>query len=423
MKFKNFIAQHKRAIGIWGILLAIFCIAANPSFNVFNSGQFDVSGNDHVAIKVNAGITQGQFFGLTTFPSGQKFQNITTTNFITIYQDATHAINIIYSANVFLLTDPNTGDVIGTYDPSTKVWTWGAANTFSLPMIGNGYLLTNLLTLSSNTTLIGTNAKTIRLWGLSNFTNNNGVMDLVLPPAAGTAPNYDPDLFITNNGKIYIKAGGGLTNINFYQAGAGNGNTFPQGQKFSDITISNLIVITSGSTNSMDIAQNGVITSFYDPVSGQTNCTYNATTKVWTWLVTNVFQQPIVGTGPGAGLLYLVGTNANGNRIVINGQQQTLTFTGNTNVNVDMSAGHSFLLSATTNIYLSPTNLCCGQTANILVVEDATGGRSLSWNTNFIRFGTNYDNTLDTNGGRYSVITVIAGPYCTNGLGAVRKGF
>lgn len=194
MKFKNFFAQHKRAISIWGVLLAIFCIAASPAFQTFNTDQFGTAGSTTVAIKTLAQMTNTQFKGSdVTFPVGQKFDTVVVTNLLGVRDAAgstTYQMN--NPAGDFYLTGP--GMFILGITGAAPLAAWG------IPLFGNAYGISNFLTLASNNVASTTNARTLRFWNAANVTNANGVVDVVLNSGGGASG-------IATNG------GSGITNI------------------------------------------------------------------------------------------------------------------------------------------------------------------------------------------------------------------
>jgi hypothetical protein len=151
--------------------------AANPAFGSFNTDQFATAGSTGIWLKDGAGLTNTHFSGSSvTFPVGQRFDTTITTNVMGVRDAAgvtTYQINNI--TGDFLLTGP-VGIIMTVTQAQAVVW-------FGLPVFGNGYGLSNLVTVASNTVTISTNARTFRFWGAANVTNNDGVEDIVFPPS------------------------------------------------------------------------------------------------------------------------------------------------------------------------------------------------------------------------------------------------
>lgn len=74
----------------------------------------------------------------------------------------------------------------------------------------------------------------------------------------------------------------------------------------------------------------------------------------------------------------------------------------------DFSLSNVFSLTATGNFTLAnPTNVVAGTTYLIIVTQDATGGRTITWGSNF-KFGTNAQQTLSTVAAKRDIISVVA---------------
>lgn len=93
----------------------------------------------------------------------------------------------------------------------------------------------------------------------------------------------------------------------------------------------------------------------------------------------------------------------------------TLGGTGSTNCTVDFSVGNKFSLTLTTNCYFGqPSNIAPMQDVTIDVRQDATGGRTVNFNTNYWRFPSGQILTTTTNANSWSEISCIAGQFATN---------
>lgn len=66
--------------------------------------------------------------------------------------------------------------------------------------------------------------------------------------------------------------------------------------------------------------------------------------------------------------------------------RQTLAYVGgSTNVHVDLSTGNKFKLTLTQNAHIAFTNISDSMAGAIEIVQDATGGRLVSYNTNWAK--------------------------------------
>lgn len=93
-----------------------------------------------------------------------------------------------------------------------------------------------------------------------------------------------------------------------------------------------------------------------------------------------------------------------------------LSFTSVTNVALDASLGNKFSLTLTTNAYFTqPSNLAAMQDIVIDVRQDAIGGRTVGFDTNYWKFSPSGQITpVSTNAGAWNLITAIVGQYATN---------
>ena len=100
---------------------------------------------------------------------------------------------------------------------------------------------------------------------------------------------------------------------------------------------------------------------------------------------------------------------------------QTLTY--GTTVNWNMQSGYNatLTLTASTSTIAAPTNIGAGINYTLLLVQDATGSRTTTWNAAF-DFGTAGTPTLTTTANKTDVISCLAAStstlYCT-----INKGF
>ena len=74
----------------------------------------------------------------------------------------------------------------------------------------------------------------------------------------------------------------------------------------------------------------------------------------------------------------------------------------------DFSLSNVFSLTATGNFTLAnPTNVVAGTTYLIFITQDATGGRVITWGSNF-KFGAGATNTLSTVASKRDIISIVA---------------
>lgn len=77
-------------------------------------------------------------------------------------------------------------------------------------------------------------------------------------------------------------------------------------------------------------------------------------------------------------------------------------------VTPDFSQSNVFTLTATGNFTLAnPTNVVAGTTYLIIITQDATGGRTITWGSNF-KFGTGAIQTLSAGANKRDIISVFA---------------
>jgi hypothetical protein len=84
----------------------------------------------------------------------------------------------------------------------------------------------------------------------------------------------------------------------------------------------------------------------------------------------------------------------------------TLTYAAT--ITPDFSLSNIFKVTATGPFTLAnPTNVVAGTTYLLFVTQDATGGRTISWGTNF-KFAANSVNTLSTGANKIDIISMVA---------------
>jgi hypothetical protein len=82
--------------------------------------------------------------------------------------------------------------------------------------------------------------------------------------------------------------------------------------------------------------------------------------------------------------------------------------TNGATVTPDFSLSNVFTLTATGNFTLAnPTNVTAGTTYLIIITQDATGGRAITWGSNF-KFGASSVTALSTGANKRDIISVVA---------------
>lgn len=121
--------------------------------------------------------------------------------------------------------------------------------------------------------------------------------------------------------------------------------------------------------------------------------------------LTNVQTAALVGTLTNVARLPLLTTP----------QLQLYPASQMTNFTVTAGTGNAFYILATNNVYFTePTGLTNGWQGIIHFVQDATGGRTCRFATNWWKFPSGQVLTLTTNANAWSVISLVAGPTGTN---------
>lgn len=96
----------------------------------------------------------------------------------------------------------------------------------------------------------------------------------------------------------------------------------------------------------------------------------------------------------------------------------TITSTGGSNiVSLSLSTNYSgtYFLTLTTNVYMmQPAGLVAGNSFYLSVVQDGTGTRTMSWDTNYWKFPSGVILTATTNANAKDVISCLVSPYGTN---------
>lgn len=94
--------------------------------------------------------------------------------------------------------------------------------------------------------------------------------------------------------------------------------------------------------------------------------------------------------------------------------QQTLAYVSGTNITVDASRVLHFVTLTNTTYFAQPSNLAVGASFTVHLMQDATGVRSVTFNTNYWRFAGSLQPAITTNANSYSVLSCVADPFGTN---------
>jgi hypothetical protein len=94
--------------------------------------------------------------------------------------------------------------------------------------------------------------------------------------------------------------------------------------------------------------------------------------------------------------------------------QQTLTYSTGTNITVDASKALHFVTLTNATYFTQPSNLQVGASFTILLRQDSTGVRSVTFDTNYWKFPSGSAPTITTNALAYDVLSCVASPYGTN---------
>lgn len=94
--------------------------------------------------------------------------------------------------------------------------------------------------------------------------------------------------------------------------------------------------------------------------------------------------------------------------------QQTLAYSSGTNITVDASKVLHFVSLTNTAYFGQPSNIAVGASFTVILKQDATGARAVTFNTNYWKFPSGTQPSITTNASAYSVLSCIADPYGTN---------
>lgn len=214
-------------------------------------------------------------------------------------------------------------------------------------------LLLSCLTLSAATTYPVLTDSTNRLFpgGVTNvFFLNSNVVTTGTMRATGA-------LTLTNSGNVFAGDGSGLTGI-----GGGGGTNAPLLNGTNTFTGSNIF-------------------SSVFRVSGDATITNSS----------SIFS----GAGYGSA-------------------QQTLSYSSGTNLTVDASKSLHFVSLTNTAYFAQPSSLVAGASFTVILKQDSTGTRGVTFNTNYWKFPNGTQPSITTNANAYDVLSCIACPYGTN---------
>lgn len=94
--------------------------------------------------------------------------------------------------------------------------------------------------------------------------------------------------------------------------------------------------------------------------------------------------------------------------------QQTLSYSSGTNLTVDASKSLHFVSLTNTAYFAQPSGLVAGASFTIILQQDSTGTRAVTFNTNYWKFPNGSQPSITTNANAYDVLSCIACPYGTN---------
>lgn len=94
--------------------------------------------------------------------------------------------------------------------------------------------------------------------------------------------------------------------------------------------------------------------------------------------------------------------------------QQTLSYASATNLTVDANKSLHFVSLTNTAYFAQPSNLGVGRTFTVILQQDGTGTRAVTFNTNYWKFPGGVVPTITTNANAYDVLSCISCPYGTN---------
>jgi len=94
--------------------------------------------------------------------------------------------------------------------------------------------------------------------------------------------------------------------------------------------------------------------------------------------------------------------------------QQTLSYASATNLTVDANKSLHFVSLTNTAYFAQPSNLEVGRTFTVILQQDGTGTRAVTFNTNYWKFPGGVVPTITTNANAYDVLSCISCPYGTN---------
>lgn len=249
----------------------------------------------------------------------------------------------------------------------------------------------------------------------------------------------DQLVFPTNFWRSNFTAGSGITlsgTTNLTITAGGGSSTF------QNATVTNSLNSSNATTFYLSISNhlNGNTASF-NGLTNTNTAAFLGTTKIATAQATTITatqnivadylwtDQRLIATWNGRGLTGAtdIAVNSIGVTGAVNAASMLVTNrylsgtsnaapggTGGTNVVIDARAANFFVVTATTNLYFTNiANLTTGYTAVIHILQDATGGRSVTFDTNTWKVGTNAYSFV-TNANAWQLMTIVSDPHGTN---------
>jgi hypothetical protein len=143
--------------------------------------------------------------------------------------------------------------------------------------------------------------------------------------------------------------------------------------------------------------------------------------------VTNVFflnsNAVSVGTLRVTGAVTLTNSSSSLAGDAFISSQQTLSYSSGTNLTVDATKLLHYISLTNTAYFAQPSGLAAGASFTVILRQDSTGGRAVTFNTNYWRFPNGTQPSVTTNASAIDVISCVADPFGTNVLAVISQKF
>lgn len=103
--------------------------------------------------------------------------------------------------------------------------------------------------------------------------------------------------------------------------------------------------------------------------------------------------------------------------------QQTAAYASGTNVTVTATNNLHFLTLTNTTYFPVPSGLTTGCSFTVILKQDATGVRAVTFDTNYWKFPSGTQPTITTNANAYDVLSCISCPFGTNVFAVINQYF